>query len=130
MTQKIRLTLPNWTADNVILLNVRLNKHTLIRMILDTGARYTIITPETARRLGLDLESARRIPVATASQLEMAVLVTIDQVDVAGFALNDIETAVMGLPAALGVDGLLGISFLRHCRLVLDIPARSVEFVA
>lgn len=48
MTQQIRLSLPQWAVDNVVLLNVRLNDRTLIRMMLDTGAKYTIITPDVA----------------------------------------------------------------------------------
>lgn len=55
MTQQIRLKLPHWSKNNVVLVNVRLNEQTLVRMLLDTGAKYTIITPEVARRLGLNL---------------------------------------------------------------------------
>ncbi len=39
MTQQIRLSLPQWAVDNVVLLNVRLNDRTLIWMLLDTGAK-------------------------------------------------------------------------------------------
>jgi|AntAceMinimDraft_14_1070370.scaffolds.fasta_scaffold12425_2 clan AA aspartic protease (TIGR02281 family) len=127
MTQQIRLSLPQWAIDNVVLLNVRLNDRTLIRMILDTGAKYTVITPDVARRLGLDLQGARRVPVTTATQLEMAALTTVDQIDVQGLVLRDVETAVINLPTALGVEGLLGMSFLRKCRMLLDVPNRLFE---
>lgn len=127
MTQQIRLSLPQWAIDNVVLLNVRLNDRTLIRMMLDTGAKYTIITPEVARRLDLDLQEAPRVPVTTATRLEMVTLTTVDRVDVHGLVLRDVETAVLSLPAALGVEGFLGMSFLRQCRMVLDPPNRSLE---
>jgi len=127
MTQQIRLSLPQWAVDNVILLNVRLNERTLNRMTLGTGSKYTIITPDVARRLNVDLQKARRIPVTTATQLEMTALTAINRVDVHGLALQDIETAVMNLPAVLGVEGLLGMSFLRRCRMVLDVPNRLLE---
>ena len=45
MIEKINLKLPQWALENVILLNVRLNDRTLVRMMLDTGAEYTVITP-------------------------------------------------------------------------------------
>ncbi len=127
MTQRIRLSLPQWAIDNVVLLNVRLNGDTLVRTLLDTGAKYTIITPELARRLSLNLRGTRRVPVTTATQIEMAALTTVDRIDIHGLVLQDVETAVMNLPAALGVEGLLGMSFLKRCRLVLDAPNRSLE---
>lgn len=79
MTQKIRLNLPQWAVDNVVLLNVRLNDRTMIRTILDTGAKYTIITPDVARRLDVALETAYRVPVATATRLERVPLTRIDR---------------------------------------------------
>ena len=82
MTQQIHLSLPQWAIDNVILLSVRLNQHTLIRMMLDTGAKYTVITPDVARRLDVDLQEARRVSVTTATQVETAVLTTLVQRDV------------------------------------------------
>jgi len=96
-------------------------------MLLDTGAKYTIITPELARRLSLNLRGTRRVPVTTATQIEMAALTTVDRIDIHGLVLQDVEIAVMNLPAALGVEGLLGMSFLKRCRLVLDAPNRSLE---
>ncbi len=127
MTQQIRLSLPQWAVDNVILLNVRLNDRTLIQMLLDTGAKYTVITPDVAGRLDLDLQDTLRVPVSTATRLEMATLTSVDQMDAYGLMLRDVETAVVNLPAALGVEGLLGMSFLKRCRMVLDVPNRSLE---
>jgi len=119
--------LPQWAVDNVILLNVRLNDRTLIQMLLDTGAKYTVITPDVAGRLDLDLQDTLRVPVSTATRLEMATLTSVDQMDAYGLMLRDVETAVVNLPAALGVEGLLGMSFLKRCRMVLDVPNRSLE---
>lgn len=128
--QQIHLTLSQWAVENVIVLNVRLNQRTMIQMMLDTGAKYTIITPEVARRLGMEALPTRRIPVTTATQLEMARLFVVDQMDVHGVILSSVETAVLALPSALGVDGLLGMSFLKRCRLVLDFPNRLFELSA
>jgi predicted aspartyl protease len=127
MTQKIHLSLPQWAIDNVVLLNVRLNDRIMVRMMLDTGAKYTIITPDVDRQLNLELQGARQVPVTTATRLEMAPLILVDQVDVYGLVLKQVETAVMDLPVALGVDGLLGMSFLKRCRLVLDTPKQALE---
>ena len=127
MTQ-IRLSLPQAALDNVIVLNVRLNERKLIPMLLDTGAKYTVITSNVARPLEVDIQSrGRNVSVVTASQLTRVPLVSLDQVDVHGVALPDIEAVVADLPAALGVEGLLGMSFLKQCRLVLDGPSQYLE---
>jgi len=127
MTQ-IRLSLPQAALDNVIVLNVRLNERTLVPMLLDTGARYTVITSNVARRLEIDIQSrGRNVSIVTASQLTRVPLISLDRVDVHGVALPDIEAVVADLPAALGVEGLLGMSFLKQCRLVLDGPSRYLE---
>lgn len=98
-----------------------------MRMILDTGAKYTVIMPNIARRLALELEDARRIPVVTASQVEFVPLIPLARVDVYGLVLEHIEAAVLDLPPALGVEGLLGMSFLRRCRSILDVPKQVLE---
>ena len=85
--QKINLKLPQWAVENVILLNVRLNDRALVRMMLDTGAKYTVITPNIARRLALELEDSKRIPVVTASQVEFVPLIPLAQVNVYGLVL-------------------------------------------
>ncbi|MBI4787123.1 MAG: clan AA aspartic protease [Chloroflexi bacterium] len=127
MTQRIHLSLPPWAVDNVVLLNVRLNDRILIRMLLDTGAKYTIITSAVAGQLGLNLANARQVPVTTATQPEIATLTAIDQVDVHGLVLRQVETAILDLPVALRVDGLLGMSFLKRCRLTADFPQRFLD---
>ena len=127
MTQ-IRLSLPQAALDNVIVLNVRLNERKLIPMLLDTGAKYTVITSNVARPLEIDIQSrGRNVSVVTASQLTRVPLVSLDRVDVHGVTLPDIEAVVTDLPAALGVEGLLGMSFLKQCRLVLDGPSQYLE---
>ncbi len=126
MTQQIRLKLPNWSTNNVVLLNVRLDEHTVVRMLLDTGAKYTILTPEVARRIDINMDNAQSVGVTTATRLQTAYLVNLAQLDIHGLILNNCEVAIMDLPNALGVDGLLGMSFLRHCRLTLDMPQREL----
>jgi predicted aspartyl protease len=127
MTQQIHLTLPQWAIDNVVLVNARLNEHTTIRMLLDTGAKYTIITPAVATRLGAAMESAPRVPVTTATRREVVPLIQVNQVDRHGLILQNVECAVLNLPDVLGVDELRGMSFLKRCRLVLDLPHRQLE---
>jgi clan AA aspartic protease (TIGR02281 family) len=125
---QMRLSLPPRALENVIVLNVRINDQTLIPMLLDTGAKYTVISAHVARRLRIeDRAHGRHVSVVTASQLMRLPLIQLSRVDVHGVALADVETVVTDLPVALGVEGLLGMSFLRYCRLTLDGPEKTIE---
>ncbi len=128
MIQRISLTLPRWSVNNNVLLNVRINEYLLIRMLLDTGAKYCAISGEIAQQLAIDISDVQQVSVSTASGLERTPLIKLNTVDISGFVHRDIDAAVMSLPTAIGVDGLLGMSFIRRCRMVLDVPSRSLEF--
>ncbi len=124
----MRLELSRQAVENVILLNVRLNNRTLVRMILDTGAKYTVITPDVARRVGIDLQAnIGRVHVVTATRVDQIPLITVDNIDVHGLVIPSVPAVVSSLPAALGAEGLLGMSFLKHCRMILDAPNRVLE---
>ncbi len=127
MTQ-IRLPLTWKVLENVIVLRVRLNGQTLIPMLLDTGAKYTVISSAVARRLGIDTQpQGRFVSVVTASHLTRLPLIQPGRVDLYGVQITGVDAVVTELPVALGVEGLLGMSFLRHCRLTIDGPEKWIE---
>ena len=91
MTQQIRLKLPPSSNNNVVLLNVRLNDKTLVRMLLDSGAKYAIITPEVARRLAIEVTDLRTVAVTTATQLQSVGLTELEQVDIHRFLAQSLQ---------------------------------------
>jgi predicted aspartyl protease len=94
---------------------------TQIRLSLPQAALDNVIV------LNVHQSRGRNVSVVTASQLVRVPLVSLDRVDVHGLALPHIEAVVTDLPAALGVEGLLGMSFLKQCRLVLDGLSHFLE---
>jgi predicted aspartyl protease len=58
--------------------------------------------------------SATRVAITTASTIEKAPLITLRRVRVLGVEAKQVEVVVHDLPPKSRVDGLLGLSFLRH----------------
>jgi predicted aspartyl protease len=78
--------------------------------------------------LGYDLASAmRRVRVTTASGVETAPQLVIDRIEALGQAKRQFPVLCHTLPTTINVDGLLGLDFLRGCRVVLDFRSGTVS---
>jgi aspartyl protease family protein len=90
-------------------------RRVVLRMLVDTGATYTMIPRQAALAVGLNpSDAARRIPVITASTVEYVPLLHIPVWRCLGLTVQDFELACHDLPPESAVDGLLGLNFLRH----------------
>ncbi len=82
---------------------------------LDTGARLSVITPELARALGFEqdeLKPTTRIVGATGPASGAAL--TVASVSLMGAEVKELRVVCYGLHPKLGLDGVLGMDFLRH----------------
>ncbi len=115
---QVKLSVPELTeipyqrAGGAILVDVRLNgRPELYRFVLDTGASQTVVVRPVAEQLGIDIgEATPRVRVRTASEEVVALLVTLESVDLGGAAVPRVKTLVMDDLG--GPDGLLGLSYL------------------
>ncbi|MDQ2696351.1 MAG: TIGR02281 family clan AA aspartic protease, partial [Pseudomonadota bacterium] len=83
--------------------------------ILDTGASHTVLSAAAARRLGISpTADAAPVQVNTANRRVPAMPVTLAMVDLHGAVVRDVPALI--LDTLEGVDGLLGLSYLRHFR--------------
>ena len=99
-----------------------------LQMALDTGASMTVIPWQAAERLGLDpARSRRRVRFMTGSGMEVAPIVTVPAIELMGVRVADVPVLCHDLPQRSLVDGLLGLSFLRHCHLAIDFPRGVLE---
>lgn len=89
------------------------------RMLVDTGSRFVALSSARAKA-----RDAPRYPVAAATGLVMARLVTFSRIEAGGAVSEMVEGAILDA-APNGVDGLLGQSFLADFIVTLD-PARRV----
>jgi clan AA aspartic protease (TIGR02281 family) len=80
------------------------------RLLLDTGAEFTVLSTAAARRLALNLGNAAVIPLRSASGVFFAPMIKVQSIAVGDAAAYDVEVVVHD--ATPGLDGLLGMSFL------------------
>ena len=78
-------------------------------MALDTGATYTMIPWDIAEAIGYEpAYSRRKVTIITASGVEKAPLIVVNNVSVLG---KEVECVVHDLPEASRINGLLGLCF-------------------
>jgi len=99
-----------------------------IDMILDTGAVYTVIAWDVAKDIGYDpAVSLLRMPIVTANGVIEAPMITVDAIQVAELRVQNVEVICHDIPEIAGIEGLLGLSFLRHFRTVVDYTTGNLE---
>ena len=102
-----------------------------LNLLLDTGARYTLLPVEIVRAVGCDIHRPlRRIPVMTAQGVIQAPIVEIPWFHCLGQRIEKWPVIAHTLPPESFVDGLLGMDFLTRFQvtIVLD-QARSAEII-
>lgn len=94
---------------------------TVLQLALDTGATTTLLSASRLQPLGYDIANApHKVQIATASGMEMAAQITLLQLSALGLDRVNFSVVCHALPAAVGVDGLLGLDFFRGRVLSLD----------
>ncbi|PIX22434.1 MAG: hypothetical protein COZ69_11105 [Deltaproteobacteria bacterium CG_4_8_14_3_um_filter_45_9] len=102
-----------------------------IDMILDTGAVYTVISWDVAKDIGYDPAiSERRMPIVTANGVIEAPLITVESVNVANLRAKTIDVICHDIPEIAGIEGLLGLSFLKNFRTLIDYATGILEITA
>jgi aspartyl protease family protein len=86
-----------------------------VTMIVDTGASSIVLTPEDAKKAGIDPEKLTyRVPVLTANGRTVAARIRLDEVSIGPLDRTKVE-ALVARPGAL-TQSLLGMSFLSRLR--------------
>ena len=110
---------PNTPA---IILEVEIKAKIILHasVVLDTGATFVVLPWRLVTGLGISIDPKELVSTTTATTVESAPVVTIPRVTVLGKRVTNVACLVKELPPESGVDGLLGLSFLRHFRLSID----------
>ncbi len=99
-----------------------------VRMVLDTGASFTTISPDAAARLGI--APGPRSPalrVQTASGEAEYPLAVLSSLRLGGMEVGPLAVAVCA-PCAVGdKTGLLGLNFTRHFQMIVDNAAGRIR---
>ncbi|MCG3197294.1 MAG: hypothetical protein HUU16_08675 [Candidatus Omnitrophica bacterium] len=80
------------------------------------------VNPKENLILGLDLsEPERKVRITTGSRTEVGSIMTVDEFESLGNIRKNFQVVCHDLPPRAGVDGVLGLDFLRGHRLLLDL---------
>ena len=123
-------TMPTEVIDNHMLVQAMLNHTEPVTLLLDTGTTYTMLTPETARRVGLQPTHHRPMGLlkAVGGQQVRFPLVPITALAMGEAIVKNLQVGILAaFPGTHPVDGLLGGDFLEHFTLTLDYRAKRLQ---
>jgi clan AA aspartic protease (TIGR02281 family) len=101
-----------------------------IDMVLDTGSVYTVIAWDIAKDIGYDPAiSERRMPIITANGIIEAPLITVQGINIRDLGAESVDVICHDIPEITGIEGLLGLSFLKHFRTLMDYNTKILEIV-
>ena len=99
-----------------------------VDMIFDTGARYTSFSWDTLKDIGYDPAGCPdRIPMITANGSIEVPLLNVDRIILGNIVLSDVPVICHNIPELANVDGLLGLSFLKHFEIALNFKQGILE---
>lgn len=99
----------------------------VLRLALDTGATGTVVNVGMLVAVGYDPALVpHRVQVTTGSGVEFAPRVTLSKLAALGQERHDFSVLGYTLPPSAGVDGLLGLDFLRGQSLTIDFRSGRV----
>jgi len=123
---------PFQTVDNRILVYAVLNHKEQATLLVDTGATHTLLTPETAKRVGVSpaADAPKRTTTVVGGRKVEFPLVHLSALTVGDARIENLQVGVLAsFPNAPLVDGILGASFLSHFTMTLDYATSRLRLV-
>ena len=99
-----------------------------LRLLLDTGADRTLISPEAMSRAGFDASRGTPVQIRGVTGEAQAVLVSVPRLDLAGTQVGPVAVIVHALSTG-GADGLLGRDVLNAFTVTVDSASRRATLV-
>lgn len=99
-----------------------------LRLVLDTGADRTLISPAAMARAGFTVTGGTPVLIRGVTGDAVAPLVSVPRLDVAGTRLGPVAVVVHALPGQ-SVDGLLGRDVLDAFTLTVDAASQRAILV-
>jgi len=99
------------------------------RVVLDTGASLTILATDIMARLGYDPANPAldRQRIVTGSGVEYAPRTRVRSTTAIGQMVANLDVLCHDLSPESGVDGLLGLNFLRHFKLTIRFTKGIID---
>jgi clan AA aspartic protease (TIGR02281 family) len=126
-----RTSIPFELQGSVVVVNATLNRRTTAKLVVDTGASFTMISSATAKQLNIDTsQNQRSTAFQTANGTIQAPLFNLDSITVGDLEVKDLTAAIHDIGdnpavsdsnAVANMKGLLGLDFLSKFRIDIDI---------
>ena len=99
-----------------------------VDMIFDTGAAFTALSWSVLKLIGYDLAVApERQEIITANGVIEAPKLRVDKLAVGDMEAQKVEVICHDIPELAGIRGLLGLSFLKNFKIVIDYKEGYLE---
>ena len=100
----------------------------LVRLLVDTGASYTVLPTQILRRIGCNLDRPnQKKKIVTANGALDVPIVTVPWFNCLGIKRENYPVVGLDLPASSFTDGLLGMDFLRFVKAVIDVAQAEIR---
>jgi len=125
------MSVPFHPGHNLIVVQVKLwgpKGSAVLRFALDTGATSTLISAAPLVTVGYDPALAHdRVQVTTGSSVEFVSRIELDRIHALEQERVGFRVLCHTLPTSAGVDGLLGLDFLRGQSLTIDFRGGEIS---
>jgi clan AA aspartic protease (TIGR02281 family) len=109
-------------AGRVAAVPATLNDLATVNLVVDTGATHTMISPATAHSIGIRPENHETtLHFQTANGQVLAPVAELKSIRIGGREVRGLKIAIHDLFLDTSLAGLLGMDFLSHFRVELDM---------
>jgi len=96
-----------------------------LKMIIDTGATYTMIPKFASQIIGLPQDGSY-IEIVTGTKVEKTLFTNIPIFKALGFEYRNMPVLIHDLPSQINADGLLGLNFLKKAKTIIDFSKNQI----
>jgi len=116
-----KASVPFERRGQVVVIEAMLNGKTPAKLVVDTGATYTMISVTTAKELDIvHSGNERRLPIQTANGTIQAPLTSLESINVGGMEMKNLTAVIHDAVPNSQIAGLLGLNFLSNFRMDID----------
>ena len=100
----------------------------IIRLLIDTGASYTVLPIPILERIGCDLNRIKQTKkIVTANGVITVPIVAIPWFSCLGIKRENFPVVALNLPSNSFTDGLLGMDFLREVKAIINVAKAEIQ---
>ncbi len=107
-----------------------INNQESVKLIIDTGATLTILSPKVARNLGLRLDDVMQYKeFSTANGVVKAPIITLESLKIQNHFVSELQVGILPSFSNSAFSGLLGMNFLSQFTFFIDQKNSTLELV-